>query len=82
MAYLGFHYGGGGVNFFFENVRGYEWRKAPCSAWRSYAFVREVRGYAPPRKKIKWRNLERFREYFAKIFFGGGHNFRKVVFAK
>ena len=38
-------------------------------------------GMLPQEKKFKWWNLVRFREYFAKIL-GGGHNFRKVVFAK
>ena len=27
--------------------------KAPCSAWRSHAFARGVRGHAPPRKFLK-----------------------------
>ena len=29
------------------------WREAPCSAWRSHAFARGVRGHAPPRKFLK-----------------------------
>ena len=30
------------------------------------------RGMLPQEKKNKWRNLVRFREYFAKILGGGG----------
>ena len=40
---------GGGFKIFLEKC-GYF---APCSAWRSHAFVRGVRGHAPPRKFLK-----------------------------
>ena len=44
----------GGFNFFLEKW-GYlhAWREAACSAWRSHAFARGVRGHAPPRKFLK-----------------------------
>ena len=54
-----------------QNISGkvgvFAWREAACSAWQSHAFVRGVRGHAPPRKFLKGCNLVRFREYFAKI---------------
>ena len=40
----------GGVQNFFCKVGVFAWREAPCSAWRSHAFARGVRGHAPPRK--------------------------------
>ena len=40
----------GGVQNFSGKVGEFAWREAPCSAWRSHAFARGVRGYAPPRK--------------------------------
>ena len=40
----------GGVQKFSGKVGEFAWREAPCSAWRSHAFARGVRGYAPPRK--------------------------------
>ena len=54
----------GGVQNFFVKVGVFAWREAPCSAWRSHAFARGVRGHAPPRKFLK---MVRFGEYFAKI---------------
>ena len=59
MAYLGFYFGGGGV----QNFSG----KVGVFAWRSHAFAMGVRGHAPPKFFFKWCNLVRFREYFAKI---------------
>ena len=32
VAFLGFHFGGGGFNFFSGKVGVFAWRKAPCSA--------------------------------------------------
>ena len=52
VAYLGFHFGGG-VQIFFGKVGVFAWREASCSAWRSHAFVRGVRGHAPPRNFLK-----------------------------
>ena len=53
VAYLGFHFGGG-VQKFSGKVGVYNaWREAPCSALRSHAFARGVRGYAPPRNFFK-----------------------------
>ena len=43
----------GGVQNFSGKVGVFAWREAPCSAWRSHAFVRGVRGDAPPRKFLK-----------------------------
>ena len=40
----------GGVQNFSGKVGEFAWREAPCSAWRSHAFARGVRGHAPPRK--------------------------------
>ena len=40
----------GGVQIFFVKVGVFAWHEAPCSAWRSHAFARGVRGHAPPRK--------------------------------
>ena len=51
VAYLGFHFGG--VQNFSGKVGVFAWREAPCSAWRSHAFDRGVRGHAPPRKFLK-----------------------------
>ena len=48
VAYLGFHFGGGGQNFS-GKVGVFAWRFAPCSAWQSHMFARGVRGHAPPR---------------------------------
>ena len=62
VAYLGFHFGG--VQNFSGKVGVLAWREAPCSAWRSHAFARGVRGHAPLRKFLK---MVQFREYFAKI---------------
>ena len=47
VAYLGFYIGGGveEVQNIFVNVGVF--------AWRSHAFVRGVRGHAPPRKFLK-----------------------------
>ena len=54
VAYLGFHFGGGGgVQNFSGKVGVFAWREAPCSSWRSHAFARGVRGHAPPRKFLK-----------------------------
>ena len=52
VAYLGFHFGGGVQNFS-GKVGVFAWREAPCSAWRSHAFARGVRGYAPPKFFLK-----------------------------
>ena len=43
----------GGVQNFSGKVGVSAWREAPCSAWRSHAFVRGVRGHAPPRNFFK-----------------------------
>ena len=51
VAYLGFHFGGGSKFFWKSGV--FAWREAPCSAWRSHAFARGVRGHAPPRNFFK-----------------------------
>ena len=53
MAYLGFYFGGGGVQNFSGKVGVFAWREAPCSAWRSHAFARGIWGHAPPRKFLK-----------------------------
>ena len=53
VAYLGFHFGGGGGQNVFVKVGVFAWLEAPCSVWRSHAFVRGVRGHAPPRKFLK-----------------------------
>ena len=55
VAYLGFHFGGGGSKYFFVKVGVFAWREA---------FARGVRGHAPPKKFLK---MVRFGEYFAKI---------------
>ena len=55
VAYLGFHFGGGGKYFF-----GKVW----VFAWRSHAFARGVRACSPGNL---WCNLVRFGEYFSKI---------------
>ena len=65
VAYLGFHFGG--VQNFSGKVGVFVWREAPCSAWRSHAFARGVRGMLPRENFKKLCNLVRFREYFAKI---------------
>ena len=52
VAYLGFHFGGGVQNFS-GKVGVFAWREAPCSAWRSHAFARGVRGHALPRNFLK-----------------------------
>ena len=49
VAYLGFHFWGGGVQNFVGKVGVFAWR----SAWQSHAFARGVRGHAPPRKFLK-----------------------------
>ena len=51
VAYLGFHFGG--VQNFSGKVGVFAWREAPCSAWRSHAFARGVRGHAPRRNFLK-----------------------------
>ena len=67
VAYLGFHFGGGGSKFFWKSGA-FAWREAPCNAWQSHAFARGVRGHMLPHENFKkWCNLVRFREYFAKI---------------
>ena len=43
----------GVVQNFSGKVGVFAWREAPCSAWRSHAFAREIRGHAPPRKFLK-----------------------------
>ena len=43
----------GGVQNFSGKGGVFAWREAPCSAWRSHAFARGVRGHAPPRKFLK-----------------------------
>ena len=43
----------GGVQNFSGKVWVFAWREAPCSAWRSHAFARRVRGHAPPRKFLE-----------------------------
>ena len=45
VAYLGFHFGGGGV----QNLSG----KVGVFAWQSHEFAGGVRGHAPPRKFLK-----------------------------
>ena len=51
VAYLGFHFrGGGGVQNIFGKVGVFSWREMSCSAWRSHAFARGVRGHAPREK--------------------------------
>ena len=61
VEYLGFHFGGGGVQNIF-------WKSGGISAWQSHTFAMGVnRGHALPRKFFKWCNLVRFGEYFAKI---------------
>ena len=59
VAYLGFHFGGGGgvVQNSFVKVGVFAWRVVPCNAWQSQAFARGVRGYGPPKKFLKWCNL-------------------------
>ena len=52
VAYLGFHFGGGVQNMFVK-LGVFAWREASCSAWQSYAFIRGVWGYAPPRTFFK-----------------------------
>ena len=57
MAYLGFYFGGGGV----QNIFG----KLGVFAWLCIVLhARGVRGYAPPRKVFE---MVRFGEYFVKI---------------
>ena len=56
VAYLGFHFGGGGVQNIFEKVGVFP--------WRSHAFARGVRGHATARNVFL--NVH-FGEYFAKI---------------
>ena len=60
MAYLGFYFGGEGVQNIFGKVGVFAWLCIVLHA-------RGVRGYAPPRKFLKMVNLVRFGEYFAKI---------------
>ena len=48
VAYLRFHFGGGGSKVFWKSG-GIAWCEAPCSAWQSHAFARGVRGHASPR---------------------------------
>ena len=43
----------GGVQNISGKVGVFAWREAPCSAWRSHAIARGVRGHAPPRKFLK-----------------------------
>ena len=57
VAYLGFHFEG--FKIFLE-----KWGYLHGA---SHAFARGVRGHTPPRIFLKWCNLVRFEEYFAKI---------------
>ena len=50
VAYLGFHFGGGGFKIFLENW-GYLMHGAKRHA--RHALARGVRGHAPPRKFLK-----------------------------
>ena len=45
--------GGGADNFSGKLGVFNAWHEAPCSAWRSHAFARGVRGHAPTRKFLK-----------------------------
>ena len=63
VAYLGFYFGGGVQNFS-GKVEVFVWREAPCSAWRSHAFARGVRGHAPPRKFKKMVQFGAFSRVF------------------
>ena len=63
MAYLGFHFGGGGSKYF-GKVEIFAWRETPCSAWRSHTFVRGVQGHAPTRKFLKMVQLGAFWRIF------------------
>ena len=60
VAYLGFHFGGGGG---VQNIFG----KVGVSAWQSPAFVRGFGGMLSRENFKIWCNLVRFGEYFAKI---------------
>ena len=65
---IGFHFGGGGgFKFFFGKSGGI------CMALRVMQRVAKPRvakgvwGHGPSRKFLKWCNLVRFEEYFAKV---------------
>ena len=57
----------GGVQNFSGKVGVFAWREAPCSAWQSHALLGGFGGMLTRENFIKWYNLVRFREYFAKI---------------
>ena len=42
-----------GVQNMFDKVGVFPWRKAPCSAWQSHAFVRGVSGACSTEKFFK-----------------------------
>ena len=60
MAYLGFHFGGGGG---VENL----FVKVGVFALQRHAFARGFGGMVPRENLKKWCNVVRFGEYFAKI---------------
>ena len=63
VAYLGFHFGGGGSKFFWKSGCNYMARSAMFATCLLGGFG----GMFPRENFKKWCNLVRFREYFAKI---------------
>ena len=59
---------GGGIQNIFGKAGVFAWREAPCSAWQSHVFsIGWFGGMLPRKKNLKWCNLVRFGEHFAKF---------------
>ena len=63
VAYLGFN--SGGVQNFSGKLGVFEWHEAPCS--EATLLLGGFGGMLPRENFLKWCNLVRFRENFAKI---------------
>ena len=68
VAYLGFHFGGGGgVQIFSGKVGAFAWRFAHAARGKAKRLLGGFGGMLPREIFLKWCNLVRFREYFANI---------------
>ena len=66
VAYLGFHFGGG-FKIFLEKWGYSHGAKRHAARGKVTRLVGGFGGMLPREKFLKWCNLVRFREYFAKI---------------
>ena len=68
MAYLGFHFGGGGgFKIFLEKWGNLHGAKRHAARGEATHLLGGFGGMLPRENFKKWCNLVRFREYFAKI---------------